>query len=282
MKKQERGITLIALVVTIVVLLILAGVSISMLTGDNGIITQAQEAKNKNNHATVSENLKFKILDKYAEDKMMPADEELLAFLRENGYIDDNNVVNVEATTGEKLSTGNGNDNNDIYYIKEGNLYYINKNGVEEKIDYLFEETKYPEEEYFKFDPDTGTISAKESNFYLDINKIDYSSTELVIPSTFKGQKVKRIGIMAYRNIKSVIIPEGVEIIGVDAFNSFNRVNDLTVDMPKSITYIEPYAFAYIKSLTINYRGSQDDWNKIEGKENWVNTKFNITYNYSK
>ena len=45
MRKNERGITLIALVVTIVVLLILAGVSISMLTGENGIITQAQQSK---------------------------------------------------------------------------------------------------------------------------------------------------------------------------------------------------------------------------------------------
>ena len=45
MKTKEKGITLIALVVTIVVLLILAGVSISMLTGENGIINKAQEAK---------------------------------------------------------------------------------------------------------------------------------------------------------------------------------------------------------------------------------------------
>ena len=44
-QKKEKGITLIALVVTIVVLLILAGVAISMLTGDNGIITNAQNAK---------------------------------------------------------------------------------------------------------------------------------------------------------------------------------------------------------------------------------------------
>ena len=43
--KTNKGITLIALVVTIVVLLILAGVSISMLTGENGIITQAQKSK---------------------------------------------------------------------------------------------------------------------------------------------------------------------------------------------------------------------------------------------
>ena len=39
--KEGKGITLIALVVTIVVLLILAGASIAMLTGNNGIITQA-------------------------------------------------------------------------------------------------------------------------------------------------------------------------------------------------------------------------------------------------
>ena len=45
--KSNNGITLIALVVTIVVLLILAGVSISMLTGENGIIKQAQNAKEK-------------------------------------------------------------------------------------------------------------------------------------------------------------------------------------------------------------------------------------------
>ena len=43
MFKQERGITLVALVVTIVVLLILAGVSISLVIGQNGIVTKAQE-----------------------------------------------------------------------------------------------------------------------------------------------------------------------------------------------------------------------------------------------
>ena len=44
-KQNTRGITLIALVITIIVLLILAGVSISMLTGTNGILTQANNAK---------------------------------------------------------------------------------------------------------------------------------------------------------------------------------------------------------------------------------------------
>ena len=45
--KQERGITLIALVVTIVVLLILAGVSISLVLNNNGVISKAKEAKNQ-------------------------------------------------------------------------------------------------------------------------------------------------------------------------------------------------------------------------------------------
>ena len=44
--KQEKGITLIALVVTIVVLLILAGVSISLVLNNNGVISRAKEAKN--------------------------------------------------------------------------------------------------------------------------------------------------------------------------------------------------------------------------------------------
>lgn len=42
--KNQKGITLIALVITIIVLLILAGVSIAMLIGQNGILTQAQNA----------------------------------------------------------------------------------------------------------------------------------------------------------------------------------------------------------------------------------------------
>ena len=54
-KARNNGITLIALVVTIIVLLILAGVSIAMLTGQNGILTQAQRAKEETEQATVEE-----------------------------------------------------------------------------------------------------------------------------------------------------------------------------------------------------------------------------------
>ena len=54
---KERGITLIALVITIIVLLILAGVSIAMLTGQNGILTQANNAKIKNDQSSLNEEI---------------------------------------------------------------------------------------------------------------------------------------------------------------------------------------------------------------------------------
>ena len=50
-KKKERGITLIALVITVIVLLILAAVSIATLTGENGILTRANEAKTETEEA---------------------------------------------------------------------------------------------------------------------------------------------------------------------------------------------------------------------------------------
>lgn len=46
--KNQKGITLIALVITIIVLLILAGISIAMLTGDNGVLTKSRQAKADN------------------------------------------------------------------------------------------------------------------------------------------------------------------------------------------------------------------------------------------
>ena len=54
-EKANSGITLIALVITIIVLLILAGVSIAMLTGQNGILTQAQNSKQATEKAEVKE-----------------------------------------------------------------------------------------------------------------------------------------------------------------------------------------------------------------------------------
>ena len=64
---KERGITLIALVVTIVVLLILAGVSLNLILGNNGIITKAKESRTENRMAQIDEQVKLAIGDAYTD-----------------------------------------------------------------------------------------------------------------------------------------------------------------------------------------------------------------------
>lgn len=61
MRKNEKGITLIALVITIIVLLILAGVSIAMLRGDNGIVTNASNAKTETLKSEAQERLNLAV-----------------------------------------------------------------------------------------------------------------------------------------------------------------------------------------------------------------------------
>ena len=55
--RKNKGITLIALVITIIVLLILAGVSIATLTGENGILAKAQVAGKRTQEGTEKEQI---------------------------------------------------------------------------------------------------------------------------------------------------------------------------------------------------------------------------------
>ena len=55
MLKQQKGITLVALIITIIVLLILAGVTISLVLGDNGILNHAQDAGERYQNAANNE-----------------------------------------------------------------------------------------------------------------------------------------------------------------------------------------------------------------------------------
>ena len=98
--KEKSGITLIALVITIIVLLILAGVSISMLTGDNGIITQAQKAKEKTEEAKIREEQQLEsLLNKITSE--VPSEE---------GYNASKNVNSPKVTTGMIPIKHNGTD----------------------------------------------------------------------------------------------------------------------------------------------------------------------------
>ncbi len=61
MLKENRGVTLVALVITIIVLLILAGVSISLVVGDNGVLNQAVNAADNTNKAAVQTELEMAV-----------------------------------------------------------------------------------------------------------------------------------------------------------------------------------------------------------------------------
>ena len=62
---NNKGITLIALVITIIVLLILAGVSIAMLTGQNGILNQATNAKEQTSDAELADKINMALNTEY-------------------------------------------------------------------------------------------------------------------------------------------------------------------------------------------------------------------------
>ena len=87
--KRNKGITLIALVVTIIVLLILAGISISMLTGQNGILTNASKAKNETGEAQIEEKVKLSVGDALTRGTGTLEDENLKSAL--NSYIGKDN-----------------------------------------------------------------------------------------------------------------------------------------------------------------------------------------------
>lgn len=71
--RNQNGITLIALVITIIVLLILAGVSIAMLTGNNGILSQAEKATNSTITGEVEEACKLAVANIIAENEGTPS-----------------------------------------------------------------------------------------------------------------------------------------------------------------------------------------------------------------
>ena len=161
--KSTKGITLIALVVTIIILLILAGVSIAMLTGNNGILTQGKKAKEEQAHAAVKEGImllyneyrtKQEVNSSKVQEETKVASTELVKiaenegaegttenlgsfkdFIQSKNIINANGIVNVRNLLGQTLSLGNGTskESGDVYVFEEQKGIY--------KISYYTSET---------------------------------------------------------------------------------------------------------------------------------------------
>ena len=99
--KGNKGITLIALVVTIIVLLILAGISINALAGRNGLLNRAVESKEKTGIAQTEESIKIAIMDAATEGLGTLTEENLEKALNKAGISSDK--INGDETQGWKV-----------------------------------------------------------------------------------------------------------------------------------------------------------------------------------
>ena len=99
--KNKNAITLIALVVTIVVLLILAGVTISLLLDENGIIAKSKDARNTNRAGTIRDEISLWEADKVASENGAGSHESMDAFLarlKTRGLINDEDIQKIKDT----------------------------------------------------------------------------------------------------------------------------------------------------------------------------------------
>lgn len=162
-RNKQKGITLVALVVTIVVLLILAGITITYIMGDNSVFKQAQNAKLNTELAKIEEqaNLIYtdKLLEKVQDNNLKdkPTMQDIVEELRDKGYTIEQVAVSEEEITGisldkESMSLGKEKSNT-IQVTLEGDselyTYYIKVDG-----------------KYYKmhFNGGVVTIDRKESN----------------------------------------------------------------------------------------------------------------------
>ena len=259
--KEKRGITLIALVVTIIVLLILAGISISMLTGQNGILNRASEAKEEYSNSTEKEQLQLS----YNSAITRKLGESITAEELQNEL---NEVVGKnEDGTSKTETTDMGNRVFYVKFVKTNHNYRVDNGEVtlitgEDKS--VVEPKNVADWEYTPNDDGTLTIKGYKG-----------SDTEVVVPNCIGGVKVKKIsgkygdGLSIWsddirddnirfgwrsgytkgqKTIKKIIISYGIEEIGDYTFWGTAGVENISI--PSSVTSIGEESFTNCVSLT--------------------------------
>ena len=157
---KNNGITLIALIVTIIVLLILAGVSIAMLTGENGILTQAQRAKEETEKAETEEK---KVLESYEQ------------------YINTSTGKTLETITGYETANTITQDSLGNKIIVPSGFKVVNpESNVEDGI--IIEDVNHAETvgSEFVWIP-VGEIETKKGKITIDLNRYTFESSGTAI-----------------------------------------------------------------------------------------------------
>ena len=222
--KANNGITLIALVITIIVLLILAGVTIATLMGDNGILTKATEARDKTKTAEEEEKVRLAVAGALAEDNGDDIRQESLEDELANYFADEDYDVAVSSNeAGEEGYLVTVTENN-----AEGNTYFVSKDGntsVQEKASIMA--TLKIEGEEATGDPTIPSGFSHVDGTTVEDGYVikDASGNEFVWVPVDKNQKIK-INVTSEQNIESVVLtaPSGVDIITESSLGtSYNK-----------------------------------------------------------
>ena len=220
--KEKSGITLIALVITIIVLLILAGVSIAMLTGDNGILTRAIESKEQTEKAGEKEQIELAYMEsKTSKLNTEVTSEELLKSLN-------NNKITAESVYGNgKIGFVIVLENKNIYEIDvNGNLEYKGTKLILSNADTIMKERNIDEDtEFWKEEYRTKIIEIEFKPYVIELENV------IKTWDISKGEGTK--GVMAYlvdigsNEYKLYIMANGIIEFSSDCSNLFSGFTNL-------------------------------------------------------
>ena len=236
--KKEHGITLVALVITIVVLLILAAVTLSLVLGDNGIVTKADEAKTASNQKEVEEQLKLKIQEYLTNNEGEFDRDDFLAFLSNQNEFTDNedNTVTKDGVTlsiGEKgevaiLNTDSNDDDNNYGTLTES--WDISENQDESVIIDYYSDT------YTAVIHGSGNMCNSVKSI---VTVLGNEVENLIIENGITA--ISNYAFSDCYSLQSVIIPDSVTSIGIEAFSYCSNITDITI--PTNIQNVDTTAF---------------------------------------
>ena len=223
--KEQNGITLIALVITILVLLILAGVSIAMLTGDNGLLSKANNAKELYAKATFYEKIQI-VVNAYLvknnfwlEDKEL---DEIISELNSYGDIETKKVRTYDGKTDIEIKDSNG------------NICLVTNTGkIVEKVEGKVEDWE---------------IDRYTNNSYIIKKYIGEDLENIIIPNYIDGNWIQSLSgnhsensIMDGYNVKNITISEGIKKLDTSTFLQIKSIE--TVKLPNTIEILDWGAF---------------------------------------
>lgn len=236
--KNKNGVTLIALAVTIIIMLILAGVTISMLTGNSGITTNASKAKTKSYLADIKEEYELYLSEKRMEDEY---DLDTLYANDKTIRYEGNEVGTGIAEICSSIKKGHEKK----FEIIKGKIYYVSqdKNVIPIAVELGFSINPYEI-------TDGGVLKSSSMNLYLVDNDghLDLSEYEGKI-KTIEAGAFSKVEIESGINpLQSIVLPKGITTIGDDAF-SYNT-SLTSIKIPNTVTSIGKRAFQGCTNLT--------------------------------